>query len=403
MTNRPNVLLVLFDSLSARQLEQNARDLPALTALLDTAINFTNAYACGPESSPARSSLFTGLDMATHGVWTDGVTLPARETLMPEVFAQNGYHSWLIGRRQLGGVSNWTTEHARAHEYHDFRWAHGPLHRSRQNAYLAWLQRTEPETYAAIFPRQANADDTEISPSQIQAMATLPDHLSFNAWVTDCMREHIGEDPFFGVAGFVVGQNMGMSGTVSENLNPNALRQADAALAVILKELPENTVLVVTAGRGSVNDTVTPDPLQEDAIKVPLVLRMPDSKAQTVEDVVSTMDIAPTLFEFANIRPPQRIQGKSLISSPPRGWALSRLRHPDMSQQTALMTNRWKLVMTHGTKPSLNLFDLAADPGEARDLAAEPHYQETLEAMIDQMIDARVALEDRTEPRIAKF
>ena len=50
-----------------------------------------------------------------------------------------------------------------------------------------------------------------------------------------------------------------------------------------------------------------------------------------------------------------------------------------------------------------SLFDLTEDPGEASNLAADPAHQDRLEQMVDRMIDARVALEDRTEPRIAKF
>ena len=64
--------------------------------------------------------------------------------------------------------------------------------------------------------------------------------------------------------------------------------------------------------------------------------------------------------------------------------------------------------MSHGDPdaamaPVFRLYDLHADPNETRDLATSEDYQDRLEEMIDRMIDARVALEDRTEPRIAKF
>lgn len=136
-------------------MQERASELPALAALQGAGLAFANAYAPSPESSVARASLFTGLDVAAHGVWTDGVALSKRDMPLPQGFARAGYVSWLVGRRQLAGVSGWTTEHARLDEYHHFDWAHGPLHRSRQNAYLTWLQVAEPETYAKIFPRQA--------------------------------------------------------------------------------------------------------------------------------------------------------------------------------------------------------------------------------------------------------
>lgn len=409
MKMRPNVVLVVFDSLSAVSLERHASDLPALTALQASSVIFSNAYVCSPESSPARASLFTGLDMAAHGLWTDGVALPRRETTISEVFARNGYATWLVGRRHLAGVSNWTTEHAREGEFHHFDWAHGPLHRSRQNAYLTWLQGAAPDTYASIFPSQPNPDDADVPKSHRGAMTELPDDLSFNTWVAMQFRarinEHGGESPFFGIAGFVVGETMGakpQGGASVEALETRALQQSDAALRTILKAVPKDTLIVVTAGRGTVGDG---GPLHDDAIKVPLLIRTPDSRSETIVGTVSTMDVAATLYEATRITPPKRVQGRSLLTATPRGWALSRLRNPDGPDQTALCTDQWKLVMSQdpSAQSAYRLYDLHADPSETKDLAASPAHAQDLENMIDLMIDARVALEDRTEPRIANF
>lgn len=401
LLSRPNILLVVFDSLSGQDLNTYAGDLPTISVLLDDSLTFTNAYAPSPESSPARASLFTGLDMAAHGVWTDGVALPKRERPFPEVFRENGYHSWLVGRRQLAGVSHWTTEHARPREYDHFDWAHGPLHRSRQNAYLTWLQQAAPEIYAQIFLQQANPDDTDIPDWQRDAMAALPDDLSFNSWIGQQVCTRVNDGQFCGVVGFAVGQSMGSSGAPTEALNPRALAQADAALGTILQYLPDNTVVALTAGRGSVNNLG--NPLNEPAIKVPLALRIPNRAAETVDKAVSTLDVAPTLYALAQLHAPQRIQGQCLITKEPRGWALCRLRHPDQPHQTTLITESWKLVVTHGGAQALQLFDLEIDPTETNDLSEDSDHQGTVEHMLDQMIDSRVAFEDRTEPRIAKF
>ena len=174
MAKRPNILLFIFDSLSESDLTRHADALPNLAELRNKSVAFTNAHAPSPESGPARASLFTGLDIAAHRVWTDGVPLPDHEITLPERFAGAGYHTWLVGRRQLAGVSNWTTEHARPYEYAHFDWAHGPPHRSRQNAYLKWLEDSEPDRYLAIFPKQADPDDTDIPQTQREAMKALP-------------------------------------------------------------------------------------------------------------------------------------------------------------------------------------------------------------------------------------
>ncbi|MEO9650740.1 MAG: sulfatase-like hydrolase/transferase [Roseobacter sp.] len=407
---RPNIILVVFDSLSENAMVKLGDRLPVLSSFRQNSVRFTKAYVSAPESGPARASLFTGLDMAAHGVWSDGVPLPKREITVPEVFYRNGYKTWLVGRRQLAGVADWTTEHPRAQEYHHFDWAHGPLHRSRQNAYLNWLSSKAPQAYANIFPSQANADDTRIPDAQRQAMADLPDALSFNTWVGVQFCEHLktnATQPYCGIASFVTGQTMGAwsgNGPCMDALNKRALQQADAALGTLLERVSKDTVIVITAGRGLIGYA----PMCEDALNVPLLIRSPYSTPHIVSQTVSTMDIAPTLYRLANIPAPQRIQGQCLLSAPARAWMFSRLRHPDVPQQTALSDGRWKLVSSQdqhsfGAQLQYSLYDLDEDPHENHNLALLNAHDEKLDEMIDLMIDARVALEDRTEPRIAKF
>ena len=413
-----NFLVVIFDSLAEADLSAQAEDLPAIARLRQSGVTFSNTLAPSPESGPARASLMTGLDMAAHGVWTDGVALPNHEMPFPLRFADSGYRTWAVGRRQLAGVSNWTTEHARPGEYHHFDWAHGPLHRSRQNAYLTWLHDRAPDTFAAIFPRQPDPDSTDCPADQYEAMAGISDDLGFNTWVGARVRarlsEHDGTEPFLGIAGFVVGETLGGAphkGAVGEKVNPSALRQADAALAGLMQQLEvsgmaDNTVIVLTAARGSGSGPT----LHDTAIRVPLTVCVPGADARTVNGVVSNIDVAPTLYDIAGIAPPQRVQGMPLLAehAVSRDWMLSRLRRPDLDHQTALRTARWKLVMTHGNPdkghpPCYQLYDIAADPNETKDLAKVDSHVGDLEHKIDLMIDARVALEDRTEPRIAMF
>jgi len=171
-----------------------------------------------------------------------------------------------------------------------------------------------------------------------------------------------------------------------------ALIQADRALGAMIETLPRDTIIVVTSGRGC-----------EGGTHVPLFLRTNEVPAR-VDGIVSTMDIAPTLFDAADIRRPQRIQGQNLLADPPRGWAFARLRHPDLPRETTLLTEQWKIVMTEGPQaPTFRLYNLETDPEAKVDLSGKAEHAEALDHMIDLMMDTRVALEDRTEPRIASF
>ena len=424
---RPNIVLAVFDALSEKDGERIGSEThtPTLAKLRDESAFFANSYAPCPESSPARASLFTGLDPCAHGVWTNGVALPARERTFPQILAQSGYSTWLVGRRQLAGVANWTTEHARPDEFSQFAWAHGPLHRSRQNAYLSWLQRMAAERYTRIFPAQANPDDMTVPSEQREAMALLPDELTFNHWVgarlVNMISAHSSDRPYLAIAGFVVGNNMGAEPPQDhdcEGLNELALQQADKALDHILDRMAaagraEDTAVVVTAARGSSPSETPGHPLREAAIRVPLVFRHPSRDRKVIDQPASTMDLAPTLLDMAQVPIPPRMQGASLVgvlngTQTPRGWAMSRLRGHARTWRTALRADHRKLVVSHGhprtgVPATYKLFDLDADPDEHNDLAGESAHAGDLEAMIDMMIDARCALEDRTEPRIAEF
>lgn len=212
---RPNIVLCLFDSLSAsdRLLSEHLSCMPVLSDLLGKSSVFTHAYTPNPESSPARASLFTGLDPCVHGLWTNGVTLPANEQTFVRVLAQAGYTNYLAGRYQLSGVSQWIIEAIRAGEFTQAEWAHGPLHRSRQNAYLGWVQAEAPEYYSTVFENQAIPDNTLATWQQVEALQALPHKLGFNSWVgektSSWIKAQPPSQPFLAIAGFSVGQQYG--------------------------------------------------------------------------------------------------------------------------------------------------------------------------------------------------
>jgi len=361
----PNILLILFDSLSAIDsgLPRRLTGKTKLAGLCEESVLFTSTYTPCPESSPARASLLTGLDPCVHGLWTNGVKLPPRDRTFPEILAEVGYTNWLAGRRQLAGVANWTTEHPRLGEFAKAEWAHGPLHRSRQNAYLMWLSEKAPERYVRIFPSQADPDDTTIPPEQREAVANLPDNLSFNHWIgariVDLISSHPPGQPFLAIAGFSVGSSMGAQPSIDhddETLNERALQQADAALGHILEELAErdgleDTVVLVTSGRGNHAPGMQDDAMCERSIRVPLLMRRAGEDPRIVDAPVSLIDIAPTILDIAGLPDQPRMQGRSLLgilngTEEPRGWAMSRLRRGSPGQD-----RHWQTALRADTKP----------------------------------------------------
>ncbi len=425
-----NILFCLFDSLSLKDFDQLecAGALPALSCLRSDGVFFNRCYTPCPESSPARASVFTGLDPAVHGLWTNGVALPHTETTFSQLLKSAGYSTFLAGRYQLAGVSRWTTEHVPVRDFEQMAWAHGPLHRSRQNAYLNWLKQIAPEDYSSIFTTQANPDKTQLSHQQKTAYEALPDELSFNHWVgksaSNWINKSIDDKPLLAIAGFCVGNDLGAEPHPDgdgEGVSEIALRQADTAIGKIVEHLrassrSKDTVIVIASARGNCDFASGDNQMNERSIRVPLLFSYPGCDPRVVDSLVSTIDIAPTVMELANVVRGGRTQGCLLPAvcndtEATRDWAMTRLRTSTLcgarNWKTSFCLNKWKLVTQHNASADggdkLRLYDLESDPEEQSNLALDQTYAGTLESMIDQMIDARCALEDRTEPRIAEF
>lgn len=125
---KPNILLVTIDDLGWADVGINGADLhetPNIDMLARQGINFTNAYAASPVSSPTRASIQTGKYPARlhMTIWTEAskgqrsnpdfyplVTernLPQSETTIAEVLKQNGYVTIHIGKWHIGDAEHY--------------------------------------------------------------------------------------------------------------------------------------------------------------------------------------------------------------------------------------------------------------------------------------------------------
>ncbi len=121
--------------------------------------------------------------------------------------------------------------------------------------------------------------------------------------------------------------------------------------------------------------------MYDDAIRVPLLISWPGvvRPGTTITHVVSNLDLLPTILEFAGLGTPDNLQirGKSLVpllrDQHPATWDDTLFGQYDMHHyQTARMrmirTPEWKLIRHFETGGKDELYHLALDPRETRDL-----------------------------------
>lgn len=129
----------------------------------------------------------------------------------------------------------------------------------------------------------------------------------------------------------------------------------------------------------------------EGGHRVPFFIHWPGGRLGAPRDVAGLtahIDVAPTLLTLAGVRPgPAEFDGISLAGRlrgqagpPPRTLVVTnqRVDIPSAGRPAAVMTDRWRLVMQDG---NLELHDMAADPGQRRDVAdRHPRVVEELRA-----------------------
>ncbi len=166
------------------------------------------------------------------------------------------------------------------------------------------------------------------------------------------------------------------------------VRLADEALGRLLagleaRGLRESTLVAVTSDhgeelheRGGWNHGHS---LYDELLRVPLVLAAPRllPEGARVAEPVALVDVAPTILALLGVPAPESFDGESLA-----GLAAGRpsererfaarpvfARTSKPPEQLAVVQGRMKAILRPGG--ALELYDLAADPGERRDLAGE--------------------------------
>ncbi|MEZ4831614.1 MAG: sulfatase-like hydrolase/transferase [Caldilineaceae bacterium] len=147
--------------------------------------------------------------------------------------------------------------------------------------------------------------------------------------------------------------------------------------------------------------------LFHSALRVPLLVAGPGiTGGQRIADVASTLDIAPTLLDLANVAEPEAMQGISMRAqlidnvSPVRQVAITENDDDFVPMRgRVLTTNEWKLVRYGGT-PFGELYDRQTDPNEEHNLWNHPAYAEVQADLTQRLLDELLCSVDTLNGRV---
>lgn len=396
---RPDVIIVLTDQQRADAFgAAGAADLhtPVMDRLARQGVLFTHAFAATPQCSPSRAALLTGRYPHRAGVLgnTGGggagdrapagmsVALDRSLPTLGRVFAAAGYETAYFGKWHLGGTpgeygfeshNSGISDPMLARQvvpYVQKRAASG----TRRPLFLivSWLNPHDIYNVLTAAQPDAHALTTARLPSN------LVDDLRHKPFP---QRHYLEEDqgkPFVGADRDVWRRYRafynGLVETVDREIGTvlNALERSD---------IPPITVFSTDHGDyGGAHGLPYKGPaMYEEVVRVPLVISWPGRIRTARSDaLVSLIDLLPTLCDLAGVPAPDGVDGLSL--RPVLEQRTPQVREMVFGEYYGkqswrvpirmVRTARWKYVryLSYGEE----LYDLAADPGELRNLAQEP-------------------------------
>jgi arylsulfatase A-like enzyme len=149
--------------------------------------------------------------------------------------------------------------------------------------------------------------------------------------------------------------------------------------------LHENTIVVYLSDNGyhlgnhGLGNKIT---MHEESVRVPMFIHSPllPTKRARSDALVSSLDVYPTLLDFAGVAAPPQLMGKSLrpiLASPSaalRDYVVSECVGPPERRvgtgHRMVRTDHFKFILSSSDEQAF--FDLRADPFELRNLIGDP-------------------------------
>jgi arylsulfatase A-like enzyme len=176
--------------------------------------------------------------------------------------------------------------------------------------------------------------------------------------------------------------------------------------------LAQNTIVVYTSDQGFFlgdHDWFDKRFMYEESLRMPFLVRWPAAvKPGSVnESMVLNVDFAPTFLEAAGVKVPADIQGRSFVpllkGERPKDWRTSmyyRYYHYPQDHRVqphyGVRTGIHKLIYFNKID-QWELFDLAKDSHELKNVYADPAYADTVKALKAEMMRLKTELKDENQ------
>lgn len=434
---RPNIVFVLVDDLRWDEVGIAGHpyvETPNIDRVAREGAYFQQAFTTTPLCSPSRATFLTGLYPHKNGI-TDNLarneTSHQLETY-PKMLNAAGYDTAFIGKWHMGnddsprpGFTLWAGMKGQGEALNPELNINGErrkfegyvtdiltdlsvdfVSQDRSSPFLLYL------SHKALHPNMTQLDDgsSADSPSGVPGFIPAERHRGRYAGETALRRPNAGIAPTDRPA--LMRQIGDLPPLGEETMTPvseiherqEMLLAVDESLGRIMAAIDamgelDNTVVVVTSDHGywyGEHGLWEERRLAyEEALRIPMMLRFPErvSPGSRPLQMVLSIDVAPTMLEFAGVEASGTLHGKSLVpilegESPE--WRSSFLveyysdtvfERIDHMGYKAVRSDRYKYIRYEDLEGMDEFYDLHADPYELRNVIGDPRYDKALKEM----------------------
>jgi arylsulfatase A-like enzyme len=381
----PNVVLVVVDTLRADHLGcygYPRKTSPRIDAFAATATRYARASSAAPWTVPSHASLFTGKPPFAHGAHTFAVErpvnnvnpLPEQQLTLAEALRELGFRTGAFVANAAFLAPHWNLD--QGFDTYEVKRVYADALNVRV---FEWLESAAQEQPFLLFVNYIDAHgpyDTRPRPGVVDGP--------------------VSDDP--NLLQILINRVLPAQEPVPADLAQRVIDQYDVAIAnvdagvgalldrIAALGLDENTVVVVTSDHGEFFGehqlVAHSKDVYQEVLRVPLIVRRPGQTSGAVVDAVTISNDVPGLVASEFPEPTRsalrelfpELPGNHVVVAenyytrrkdlfhPEWGWRFQRIRRAVLE---------WPHKYIDSSDGAHELYDLAADPKESRNLVAD--------------------------------
>ncbi|WP_240762520.1 sulfatase [Paenibacillus thalictri] len=394
---KPNIIEIIVHDLGTRLgcYGETTVETPNLDAFAGESIRFTHHFSASPYCCPSRGSIVTGKYPHVNGLTglvPLGWNLPDHNVTLARILKSGGYETYLFGHQ------------------------HEVIDRGQYQADFDYMS-DESTMNSNLIVSEVNRFLADRQPSPAK-----PFFARIGFWEVHRPYEAYpkGDPLSVGVPGYLA-DTPGAREDLA--MFHGSIKQMDQDIGQILNNLEkaglkDNTIVVFTTDHG-IDFPRAKGTLYDPGINTTLLVRWPQvcTNGRVVTDLLSNIDLFPTLLEAAGMPTPNDIQGRSFLpllqgeEYTPRSYIFSEKNEVASDLKRCVRTKRHKYIQNFqegpllymmpsmeasltrrdmgndhfAPRPRVELYDLDSDPLEFNNLAGLPEVAHIEKTLADQL------------------